>query len=706
MDFIDRRTLVCRHNPVLLSFEPASPLSVGNGEFAFTADSTGLQSFPELYDSSVELSSQSHLKGSAERSYCGVPLCTQSQWGWHTFPLPEGLSISDFQMELFDAHGRKVGYPTNEKGQEELYSWLRQNPHRLNLGRLGLRLRGRSDGRLLTPRDFTDIVQTLDLWTGILDSRFCVEGERVVVATCCHPQIDMVATRINSRLVERGQLEIELAFPYGSPHKDMVTADWSSPERHKTFILGRTGDTVDLQRQLDQDQYFVRVAWRGEADFEQQGAHSFVLRPDKSSGRFEFQVAFSATRMADAIPAPKQTFSASIEHWERFWSTGGAVAVEGSRDKRAPELERRIVLSQYLAAIQCSGSLPPQETGLTCNSWHGKFHLEMAWWHGVHFVLWDRAHLFERCMPWYKEILPKAREWAQYQGYAGARWPKMVGPEGRDSPSLIGPLLIWQQPHPIVFAELFYREHPDRETLENYLEIVSATAEFMASYAILNPVTGYYDLGPPVIPMQENHPPRETWNPTYELEYWAFGLELAQQWRERLGLERDSEWEEVRTNLAPLPVKNGLYLAHENCPQTYTERNWDHAVMLNALGVIPGPRVDRETMRRTLKKVADVWQWERNWGTDFFTAAMTAARVGEPQLAVDFLMMETPRNTYLANGHNAGWQYPVYLPGNNGLLTAVALMAAGWQGRPESHAPGFPSDGSWAVRWEGLRAGL
>ena len=266
MDFIDRRTLVCRHNPVLLSFEPASPLSVGNGEFAFTADSTGLQSFPELYDSSVKLSTQSHLKGSAERSYCGVPLCTQSQWGWHTFPLPEGLSISDFQMELFDVHGRKVGYPTNEKGQEELYSWLRQNPHRLNLGRLGLRLRGRSDGRLLTPRDFTDIVQTLDLWTGILDSRFCVEGERVVVATCCHPQIDMVAAGINSRLVERGQLEIELAFPYGSPHKDMVTADWSSPERHKTFILGRTGDTVDLQRQLDQDQYFVRFAWRGEAD--------------------------------------------------------------------------------------------------------------------------------------------------------------------------------------------------------------------------------------------------------------------------------------------------------------------------------------------------------------------------------------------------------------------------------------------------------
>jgi hypothetical protein len=47
------------------------------------------------------------------------------------------------------------------------------------------------------------------------------------------------------------------------------------------------------------------------------------------------------------------------------------VDLSGSRDPRAMELERRIVLSQYQTAIQCAGSLPPQETGLTCNSWFG-----------------------------------------------------------------------------------------------------------------------------------------------------------------------------------------------------------------------------------------------------------------------------------------------------------------------------------------------
>ena len=47
------------------------------------------------------------------------------------------------------------------------------------------------------------------------------------------------------------------------------------------------------------------------------------------------------------------------------------------KDPRARELERRVVLSQYLLAIQDAGDTPPQETGLTYNSWFGKFHLEM-----------------------------------------------------------------------------------------------------------------------------------------------------------------------------------------------------------------------------------------------------------------------------------------------------------------------------------------
>ena len=63
--------------------------------------------------------------------------------------------------------------------------------------------------------------------------------------------------------------------------------------------------------------------------------------------------------------------------WKRFWKSGGMVDFSECTDARANELERRIVLSQYLTRIQSSGSLPPQETGLTYNNWFGKYHLEM-----------------------------------------------------------------------------------------------------------------------------------------------------------------------------------------------------------------------------------------------------------------------------------------------------------------------------------------
>ena len=369
-------------------------------------------------------------------------------------------------------------------------------------------------------------------------------------------------------------------------------------------------------------------------------------------------------------------------------------------------LERRIVLSQYLTAIQCCGSTPPAETGLTCNSWYGKFHLEMHWWHAAHFALWGRLPLLQRSLAWYRAILPQARATALRQGYRGARWPKQTSPDGAETPSSIGPLLIWQQPHPLLYAEYCWRDAPTRATLDEHAEVVEATADFMASFAHLDPATGTFVLGPPLIPAQENHDPFVTRNPTFELAYWAFGLQLAQTWRERLGLARKPLWDDVIRRLAPLPVGDGVYLAHERCPETYTRFNIDHPSMLAAWGMIPGPNVDRAVMARTLDRVATAWRWDATWGWDGPLAAMTAARLGRPAQAVDLLMMDTPRNRYAANGHCFQFDgLPLYLPANGALLAAVAMMAAGWDGGPAATAPGFPSDGSWTVRHEGLHPG-
>jgi hypothetical protein len=142
-------------------------------------------------------------------------------------------------------------------------------------------------------------------------------------------------------------------------------------------------------------------------------------------------------------------------------------------------------------------------------------------------------------------------------------------------------------------------------------------------------------------------------------------------------------------------VKDGVYLAHENCPRTFTEKNRDHPSMLAALGVLNGETVDRETMRRTLHKVMREWQWADTWGWDFPMVAMTAARLGEPETAIDALFIDSPKNVWLPNGHNyQRANLPLYLPGNGGLLTVTAMMASAWDGFPKA---------KWKVRWEGLR---
>lgn len=678
---IDRFALVNRHNPVLNKFEIMSPLSVGNGEFAFTCDVTGLQTFPELYREKF-------------------PLCTMSQWGWHTIPRPAHLVGKELKLNEYETYGRKVGYMTSSTDQKELFDWLRQNPHRLHLGQIGLRLL-KVDGSEAKPEDLTKIEQKLDLWKGIITSKFEFEGKSVTVKTCVHPNSDLLAVSIDSELISTGKLAVKIDFPYGSP--DINAADWNSPQKHSSDFLDRR--TPIIYRQLDNDKYFVDIISTKETKLTQENPHRFILKG--SGNKLEFASLFVSFKGQKPllVADSEQTFEASQKFWKSFWLTGGAVDLSETKDSRAKELERRIVLSQYLTAINCSGSLPPQETGLTTNSWYGKFHLEMHWWHSAQFALWNRLPMLEKSLDWYIKVLPSARERAIQQGYKGVRWAKMTEPEGRDAPSPIGPLLIWQQPHPIFYAELVYLTKPTKTTLKKFQQMVEETAVFMADFAYFDAKTNRYILGPPVIPAQENHPPRETWNPTYELEYWRYGLKKANQWRERLGLKRNRNWDEIVAKLSQLPEKDGVYLAHENCPQTFTERNIDHPSMLAAFGVLNGETVERETMRRTLKKVLNDWTWADTWGWDYPMTAMTAAKLGEPEIAVDSLLLDTPKNHYEKNGHNYQRpNLPLYLPGNGGLLYAIALMAGGWKNSPKRNAPGFPKD--WKVKVEGFNRKL
>ncbi len=690
----DRFATLARHNPHVQALTLDAVLSVGNGNFAFNVDCTGLQSLPTAYTM--------------------IPLATLSHWAWHSKPLPAGITPAAFTYKQYPFHGRNVGYATSSTGQTPLFNYLRENPHRLNLGRVGLLL----DGKELTPAQLANIDQKLDLATGIITSRFDLAGAKVEVVTCAHSDYDGIAVRIASMLLATGRLTLQVAFAYASSAWAGDGGDWSpaSNALHQTvpFLEPRAPGQVTYNRTVDATRYGVRVGFARAAgqpkEIAQGGGHRYQLAAASGSDTLETSIAFDAEQFkATPLYTFAETQTASEKMWRRYWTTGAAIDFSDCTDPRAPELERRVVLSQYLTAIHCSGQYPSQETGLLCNSWYGKFHLEMHWWHSAHFSYWNRHSHFARTMFFYYRFIDSARARAKRQGFAGARWPKMVGPDGEDSPSTVGPLLIWEQPHPIYYAELCYRDDPTLDTLKRWREIVVETANFMASYAWLDPARGKYILGPSLRTVSENNDDTAI-NPTWELTAWRFGLSTAQKWLERMGQPRNPDWDKVLQNLAPPTVKDGLYMMHEGQDTFTTQWAWEHPAMLGALGVLPGDGIDAAIMTATVKKLRATWDFARIWGWDYPTAAMCAARTLQPELAIDFLTMAAPTNRFLANGANFQREgsnaVPCYYPGNGALLAAIALMAGGWDNGPTKAAgpvPGFPKDGKWNVRAEGFR---
>jgi hypothetical protein len=690
---IDRKALVTRHNPVIRSVDYDAPLTVGNGGFAFTADITGLQTF------------------AAEYHRDGVPTETQARWAWVSDENPNNYILADTNRDFILPDGRVMGFPM--RSGSPAGDWLRKNPRAHPVGQLQL-VWDKPDGSAFTPADIQEPEQTLDLWTGILTSKFKLAGLPVTVHTACDPGSDKVGVTIVSPLVAQGKLRVCLAFPLGHDvhTKNTPALDWSEPESHRSILRGGS----QIERNVGGLRYFVTC----DRELRPMAAHRFEIGIPAGSGEeVDFDVRFSRQE-PPPVRILNSVFLESREHWQKFWRETAAVDFSGSTNPLAQKLEKRIILSRYLTAVQCAGDVPPQESGLTCNTWYGKHHTEMIWWHTAQFALWGHDAALEKNLAWFISQLPAARELAASRGLKGARWAKMTGDVMRESPGG-NPVIVWNQPHPIYLAELLYRNTPTSATLAKYRDLVLESADCLASMVHWNEAQKRYDLGPPLWIAQEIYDQATSQNPSFELAYWRWTLGVAQQWRERLGLPRNESWDHVIAHLAPLPEKEGKYVALGSNPDTWDnlDSRHDHPTMLAPLGILPSsPYVDRATMERTLDAVLAHWDWETKiWGWDYPMIAMTAARLGRPAVAIEILLRDGPNNRYLPNGHcpqrsdtalakdappgARKREIAVYLPANGSFLAAVALMVGGWDGTTEAF-PGIPKDGTWQVRAEGL----
>jgi hypothetical protein len=667
---LDRKSLVQRHNPVRTSSNLTSPIQVGNGGFAFGTDITGLQTF--------------------------VPFATLSEWSWKNDPLPPGRKPEDYDGVLWKTHGRDVRYdmPNNDR---ELSQWLIANPNRINLGRIGLHFthHNTSEG------DLGECRQVLDLWMGIVHSSFEFAGSKVSVETFVESTRDTISISIDSPLVATGELSVFLDFPFNdgrSKFSAPYVGDFDRASAHKTSVKYATDTQTLLERSLDDETYYVAVIWNQSGELKHLKDHRYVLRLREGSSFLRLSVTF--TPEYPEIPSA-QKVEENSSSWPQFWTDGGIIDLSGSSDPRWIELERRIILSQYVMAVNCGGKYPPQESGLVNLGWYGKFHMEMYFWHSGYLALFNKWSLLNRSLSIYARFLPTATKLASSQGYRGARWPKMTDPSGRMALGEINALLIWQQPHPMIFADMDYRAHPTKKTLEKWKTIMFATAEFMASYAAWNQDSGCYDLGPPLHIMSENTDPRLTCNPAFELTYWRYGLSIAVSWWERLGLEPEASWLSVIKGLAPMPTEDGSYIIWPGVENMWSEYNWEHPSLIGIYGWLPGSGIDLAIMKATTQKIWESWQFDKCWGWDFGMLAMNAARSGNPERAVDFLLHDNLSFDDVGLVRGTAQVPTPYFPANGSLLYAVAFMAAGWDGAPDSPSPGFPGKG-WQVRFEDL----
>ncbi|HZJ88484.1 MAG TPA: hypothetical protein VFC80_04955, partial [Sphaerochaeta sp.] len=346
---IDRKAILNTYSPKVERWDPASFVSVGNGEFATTVDYTGMQTILPSHPAAT-------------------PLATMASWGFHSYPDSMVGRYDLLQRKTYQGSKGPVGYMSDAAGQEALFETLRINPHRFNLARFSLFTPALGTTSLI--EQISEAQQRLDLFSGTITSTYRLLEDPVTVITAVHPELDQLSVSLASE----ADLGMLLSFPYPSHQKD--GSNWEAEEFHTTNLISVGKNRWKIARIVDQTLYTVEILTNTNAQLSLIGTHQVLIQ--KTSKTLEINMLFSPNTAEQVHPVDfAQCIQASAAHWQRFWLEGGFVDVTASEDRRAGELQRRILLSQYLLAIQSSGSTPPAETGLTCNSWYGKFHLEM-----------------------------------------------------------------------------------------------------------------------------------------------------------------------------------------------------------------------------------------------------------------------------------------------------------------------------------------
>ncbi|MDE7162276.1 MAG: hypothetical protein K2N65_05935, partial [Anaeroplasmataceae bacterium] len=560
-----KKEFISKYNISLSDFDFENPLTVGNGDFAFTCDVTGLQSF--------------------YGDYHKIPLSTMTN---HIWAKQKGEGNLPFKTYTKRSNGSPVFYMTDTKALT--YDNYRDDWFKFDLFKLSFCFKS----KMLDRKHISNISQTLHLYEGIIYSSFTYLNEKVLVETKIPQEHQNLQIKIHTNL--KG-LQVRLYFL--NPSSNRFGAK-----------LEETQDYIVEKNKIKRTNAFASYNLFFQTNMEE---HGLCFNCQKESFL-------------------KISFHNDFEDDNSMQTYFDKVKCIDTLDE---ELNRRMVLSLYLMKVNTLGIFPPAETGLTCNSWYGKFHLEMHLWHHLGLI---RLGLYEYVLPslkWYLAFLDSSRRRAKEQGYLGARLPKMTDPRGVDTPSNIGCLLIWQMPHLLIMLDEILKQNEKAVPIKDFLPLITDLIDFMVSFYYLK--DGKYHLDSPLIPANENIP--ETCDtPIFEECYTLYAFQIFKVWVDKYGISYDiGKIENILNNYAPLEINDGCYEAYIGCKDTYTKYNYDHPMVIGMYSFFKSDIVDPEIVKNTLFKILDCWSFEDTWGWDFPMLAMVANRLGKKELAIELL---------------------------------------------------------------------
>lgn len=346
---------------------------------------------------------------------------------------------------------------------------------------------------------------------------------------------------------------------------------------------------------------------------------------------------------------------------DEFWKCDNGIIIDNE------ELVKKMVLSKYLLHVNSTGIYPPQESGLTYNCWNSKFHLEMHLIHSLWNIYNNHVGDLVKSFDYYLSIMPSSLKRASLNGYKGLRFPKMTGPDGEDSPSNIGPLLIWQAPHILFMLQEIYYLYNKENIIKKYEPLISGTIDFMISFLTLK--DSKYQMLDPLLEACESIPLDRCQNPSFELEYWRYILERQPKIDTVLYGYQRYDYLDITSKIITPKEDDGIYLKTYGVIDKY-DLYKDHPTEGFLMSFFKSKIVDKEKMVKTIDYILKNMDLSSYWGWDFPFLGLSLLNCGEIEKSIEVTQLNTINNQYLYNGYNTSPRddLKAYLPGNGAFL--------------------------------------